>query len=61
MNGVRNYYTCTACGETWESRMHTTPIPCTSPMNCNGKIVIAEVRLATVDEIEQYERMFVDW
>lgn len=56
---MRYYYTCTACGETWESRMTTKPVPCSQPGVCRGKWV--EVRPATPDEIEIYERMFVDW
>lgn len=59
MSVLRNYLTCTRCGETWESRMAGRAVPCTAPGTCKGDT--AEVRPATIDEIETYERMFVDW
>lgn len=58
---MRNYYTCTACGETWESRMAGRPVPCMKVINPKNPCYLSEVRPATQDEIEEYERMFVDW
>lgn len=53
----RLYYTCTKCGETWESKMKMPPVPCMKP----GVYGEGIVRPATPEEIEDYERMFVDW
>ena len=59
---MRRFYTCTKCGETWESKMSSRPVPCGGVQLgvCKG-LQWAEVRPATEEEIEIYERMFVDW
>lgn len=56
---IRQFWTCTRCGETWESQMGGRAMPCSRPGSFKGEQ--AEVRPATLDEIEDYERMFVDW